>query len=236
LTTDWTDPNETRIYRWGGVAAIALALSYLVITVLYIQAGAVPSGGGEAWLQYLATRTTAWWAILGLSVLTDVLFLPMCVALHLALRSIDRSAALAGVGLLALFALLDLAVTWPNYAALITLSGDYAAAGTDVERGPVVAAAAYAVSVLDSTVWAAYAILIPALGILVLGLLMRTGPFGRGTAYLGLVTGIFGMIAVIGGIVWGPLGTLAIPTSILTTVWVLIVGIRLLRLGRVGPA
>ena len=54
--------------------------------------GARPSGA-EAWLGYIAGNLTAWWAILGLSVLTDFLLLPVVLALYLALKGIDKSDA-----------------------------------------------------------------------------------------------------------------------------------------------
>ena len=72
--------------------------------------------------------------------------------------------------------------------------------------------------------------LVPAVGILVLGLAMRDGPFRRSVASLGVVTGIAGMVSVIGGFVSDIIGVGAILTSILTTVWVAFVGYRMVRL------
>src|SRR5262249_58589591 len=92
-----------------------------------------------------------------------------------------------------LFVVLDLAVTWPNCAALISLSGNYAAAATDVERANYVAAANYASAVLTSSLEAVYSILVLSLGILMVGLVMLKGNFGKSTAYVGVVTGILGI-------------------------------------------
>ena len=60
-----------------------------------------------------------WWAILGLSVLTDLLLVPVALALYLALKGVDRDAMLVATAFIGLFVVLDLAVTWPNYASLI---------------------------------------------------------------------------------------------------------------------
>lgn len=127
-------PDDRTLCRVGGICAIVLGLSYLAITALYAIAGAVPSGTGEAWLAYLDGQEATWWGITGLSVVTDVLFLPVAAALYVALRLINRNAVLAGAALLVLFVILDLAVTWPNYAALIMLSGDHAAATGEAQR------------------------------------------------------------------------------------------------------
>jgi hypothetical protein len=215
--------------RLGGVAAIILALSYVAITALYITAGAIPDYVGQPWLEYLHGQQVVWWSIAGLSVLTDVLFLVVAASLYVALRSADATAAFVGAGLLALFAILDLAVTWPNYAALITLSGQYAASTDDARREALAVAADLPAAILGSSLFAVYAILVPSLGILVLGWVMRQGRFGQGTAYLGVLTGILGIVAVLGPYLVPALGAVVILTSILTALWVLLVGIRLLR-------
>lgn len=227
------DRGDRALLRWGGIAALLLALSYLVITGLYVVSGAVPTGGdGQAWLGYLAGKSAVWWGITGLSVLTDVLFFPVAAALYVALRAVNRNLALAGVGLLALFAILDLAVTWPNYAALITLAGDRAADMLEVERTAIVAAATYPAAVLDSSLFAVYAILVPSIGILAISVVMLRGAFGRGTAWLGVLTGILGIGAVVGPLFVSALGTLAILASVFTLVWVALAGYRLLGLAR----
>jgi hypothetical protein len=228
-------PDDSVLCRVGGVAAIILGLLYLAVTALYAIAGAVPSGTGEVWLAYFDGKDAAWWGIAALSVVTDVLFLPLAAALYVALRRVNRNATLAGVTLLVLFVILDLAVTWPNYASLITLSGDLAAATTEAQRAAIMAAATYPASVLDSSLFGVYAILVPALGVLGIGLVMLGGSFSRSAAWVGVLTGILGILSVAGPFAWDPLGALAIPTSVLTTVWVFIVGYKLIRIaGRDG--
>jgi len=199
--------------------------------VLYVLGGTLPAGG-EEWLKDLAAHTLEWWGILGLSVLTDFIFQFVSWSLYPALRDVNRDAMIAGTGFLVMFVALDLAVTWPNYAALITLSSKYAAAIGDTQRMALVAAANYAVEVLSSSLLAVYAILVPSLGILIIGLVMLKGAFSKVTAYLGVVTGVLGIISVAGPFFIAALGMTAILTSILTTVWVLFVGHKLLRLSQ----
>ena len=211
--------GDRAAYRWGGLAGIALAFCYIAITVLFVVSGPIPHDA-DAWLAYLAPKVALWWAIALLSVLTDVLFLPLAYALYIALRSRHRATAMVGATLIALFVVLDLAVTWPNYAALIALSGENITAE----------AAAYPVAVLQSPLFAVYAILVPALGIAAFGWAMRRGPFGRIASYLGIIIGLFGIVAGLGPVVIGALGTAAILTSVLTIVWVFMVSVRLVRL------
>ena len=110
-------------------------------------------------------------------------------------------------------------MTWPNYAALITLSGDFAVATGGAEQAAFVAAASYPASVLESSLFAFYVILVPALAILVIGLVMMQGSrFGRSTAWLGVATGVLGVIAVVGPIFASALDPAVIITAVLTTV------------------
>ena len=191
------DPEGKWLYRVGGISALVLGIAYLITIALYAHVGAPPSGG-QAWLKYLAGKTTVWWAILGLSVLTDLLFVPVALSLYLALKGVARSTMLVATAFVGLFIVLDLAVTWPNYASLITLSGNYAAATNDAQRVAYVAAATYASAVLSSRLEAVYAIVVLSLGILMIGLVMLKGIFSKSTAYIGVVTGVLGIVSIAG--------------------------------------
>jgi hypothetical protein len=225
------DPDRKLLYRVGGLSALVLGIAYVASVPLYASVGAPPSGG-EARLHYLVGKTTVWWAILGLSVFTDVLFIPVAFALYLALKGVNRNAMLIATAFVGLFVVLDLAVTWPNYAALISLSGKYAAATTAAERAIYVAAASYASAVLTSSLEAVYSILVLSLGILLIGLVMLKGPFGKTTAYLSVLTGILGIVAAVGPFFVSALGVTIIIASVLTTAWVFLVGFRLYRLSQ----
>jgi len=122
LLVHTVDPEGKGLYRVGGISALVLGVAYLIIIPLYASVGAPPTSG-EAWLTYLDGKTTVWWAILGFSVLTDVLFVPVAFALYLALQGVNRNAMLVATAFVGVFVVLDLAVTWSNYAALLTLSG-----------------------------------------------------------------------------------------------------------------
>jgi len=230
MTKNPVDPDGRWLYRAGGVSALVFGIAYLVIIGLYVPIGA-PASGAEARLAYVAGNTRTWWAILGLSVLTDFLLVPVALALYLALKGVNRSAMLLATACFGLFIVLDLAITWTNYETLITLSGKYAAAANDAQKAAIVAAAVGPSAVLGSRLLFVYNSLTLAVGILVDGFVMLTGIFSRSTAFLGLATGVLGIISVVGPFFVSALSLTIIVTSILTTVWVLFVGYRLYRLG-----
>ena len=228
MTVNVADPDGKWLYRVGGISALVIGIAYIIIFPLFAHVGGAPSSGGEVWLSYLEGKTTVWWAILGLCVFTDFLFVPLALSLYRALERVNRDAMLVATAFVGLFVVLDLAVTWTNYASLLTLSGLHAAATADAQRAAYVAAANYASAVLASRTEVFYSIVDLSVAILMTGFVMLRGKgiFSRATAYLGLAAGIFGIISIAGFFV------IIIINALLTTAWVLFVGYRLFRLGQ----
>jgi len=224
-TVDSFDVDQKQWYRVGGIAALVLGVAYIIIIFLYAQVGAPPTGGGDAWFHYLHGKTTIWWAILGLSVLTDFLFVPVAFTLYLALKEANRNAMLLATAFMGLFIVLDLAVTWSHYASMLVLYGNYSRATGAVQQTAYVAAANYASAVLASPLEIVYAIVTLSFGILVIGFVMLKGVFNRITAYLGLATGILGIVSLSG------FSVTIIMNALFATAWMLVVGYRLYRLG-----
>lgn len=214
------------LLRVGGLAGLLLGIGYVATLPLYASVGLPPEGGAE-WLAYAAGKSTQWWAILGLQVFTDVMYVPLAFALYFALKEVGRTAMLLAASLLLLFVALDLAVTWTNYAVLITLSSAPTAL-TPAQLG----AAEYASAALNTPMLGLYAILLPALGILIASVVMLRGRLSRVGAYLGVLTGVAGVVTILGRDFVPALAAGIILTSLLTTVWALVVGFRLFQVGR----
>jgi hypothetical protein len=216
------------ILRTGGIAALVLAAAYLAIIPLFSIVGAPPPGT-LARLEYHALAGSAWWAIVGLSVLTDLLLVPVAVSLYAALGRSNRPAMLVATTFTMLFVALDLAVTWPAYASLVELGRQYAEA-TGAQRDQLVAAAGYPSAVLSSPLQAIDSILTLSIGILVTGLVMLRGGFGHAPALVGVATGGLGIASVAQTAVTGTISPLAIAASLLTIAWLVLVGRSLLAL------
>ena len=219
------DRDARWLYQVGGISALLLGVGYVITIPLYAHVGAPPQGG-EPVLKYLVGKSATWWVIVALSVLTDVLFVPVGLSLYAALKDVNRHVMMVASAFVALFVVLDLAVTWTNYAALISLSGNYASAASDAQRQAYVAAANYATAVIDSRLEAVYAIGFLSFAILLIGVVMLKSSFNRITAYLALATGVLGVVAVAG------VGVAVILNAVCATVWVLFTGYGLYRLDR----
>lgn len=213
--------------RVGGVAALLLAAGYVVIMPLFATIGAPPVGA-EARLAYHSTGTATWWGIVALSVLTDLLFVPIAASLYAALRRFGQPAMLVATIFTLLFVALDLAVLWPAKVSLIGLGEQYATA-SPAQRDLLLAAAAYPAAVVDSILTSVYSVLTLGIGILMTGFVMLRSGTARATAILGVVTGVLGIASVVETALTGSFAVLVVLASLLTIVWLVLVGWGLLR-------
>jgi hypothetical protein len=215
------------ILRLGGIAALLLAAGYVAIMPIFAAVGA-PPGDAQTRLDYHAGTAAAWWAIVALSVLTDLLLIPVAIALFTALRRWGESAMLLATAFTLLFVVLDLTVTWPAYASLIGLGQEYATATVD-QRAALVAAAGYPSALLNSPLPAVHSILTLSIGVLVTGAVTLRAPFGRAAGPAGIATGLVGIASVGHTVLTGELSPLAIGASVLTIAWLVLVGRGLLK-------
>lgn len=225
------DAGNRWIFRAGSLSAFLLVAGYLATFPLYALVGGPPPSGIEAHLAHYGGHVAGWWGILGLMVSTDLLFAVVWLALYQALERVHRHLMLLALVCEGLFVTLDLAVTWPSHAALFVLGGNYVGA-TEAQRTTIVAAAGFPSAVLESPVAAIYAVLFPALGIFLAGLVMLKGGFSKSTAIVAILVGATAVVAVAGPYLSKALDLAHVVNALLVTVWFLLVAIRLHQLAR----
>ncbi len=226
------DPAGRWMYRVAGICAIVLVAGYLVTFPIYGWAGNPPASGVEEQLAFFGEHAAGWWAIALLMVVTDLLLVPIFVGIYMALKHVNSGLMLVALAFKALlFVILDLAVTWTAYSALILAGSDYGAATSEAQRAALVAAAAYPSAMLANPFFKIYANVIPALGVFFAGVVMLRGVFSRPTAYLALAMGLVGIL-YLGSFFIDGLAVLAIVNAVVATLFYLLVGIRLYKLGR----
>jgi len=220
MTAEAINTEDDQVFKVGMFAALALALLLIAGIFLPLDSGGLP-GSGAGWLTYLHGSTGFWSVIIGLSVLSDLLFVPVALALYALLAPAHRGLMLLAGGCVALFVLTDLSVTWTSYAALLRLSG-----GAAGDPG-VAAGADRAATVLGSPLDAVFSCVLIALAVGLISLAMlRHASFGKKSAVLGLIAAAAGFFAVSGWTV-----TTVIDARV-TAGWLLIVAGRLYTLRR----
>ncbi|MHB1414225.1 MAG: hypothetical protein ACYC1C_03150 [Chloroflexota bacterium] len=220
------DPTWKGVYKVGGVCTLIIGLAYLIGAVLSIIIGPPPSGG-ELYLQSLAGHAVLSQVNFGAFALADFLMLPAGMALFLALKHRAKNAMLLGAGIMVMAFVLDLAVTELNSLTLVSLTQQYAAATSEVQRSAYVAAADYALATLPIATFSSY--VVSSIGLLIISVVMLKGVFSRLTAYLGIVASIEG---IVGGfyVLLPALAVFLVPCLITFGIWLLLTGSKLYRL------
>jgi Domain of unknown function (DUF4386) len=220
------DPTWGGVYRLGGVCLFLTGLLFFAGAALSILIGPAPLGG-EAYLNGVAAHPMLSRLNFGAFALTDFLLVPGLLALYLALRRIDKNAMLVAAGLIALYVVLDLAITELNSLTLVALTREYEAAA-EAEKPAYVAAASYALATLPLGTFLSY--VVSSFGLLIVSVVMLKGVFSRPTAWVGIVASAEGLVG--GFYVLVPvLAVLLVPSLLAFGIWSLLAGTRLYRLG-----
>lgn len=218
-----------KVLSVGGVSGVIICVFYLVITVIYVVTGML-EGSIEEKLGHIGYHTEAWWWILILSVITDLLLFVFVYALYRLLSANSKSLSTLGCFFIALFAILDLAITWPSFELLIRISSEYVNGTMDSNAKELVEMAKLLDMLHSSRLFAVYVILLMSLGIVIL-----SNQFKKQLGYhfiyiLGISISVVGSIAVIGAVVANVTGIAAIIVSVLSTIWIGLAGIKLFQL------
>lgn len=236
---DIADPRWKGLYRVGGVAAQIIAVLLVCEIVVF-----------SVWRQ--PTTVTGYFTLFHdnwliglldldlLGMIAYVLFIPMILALYIALRRFSESFMLVAtvlffVGISAFFA--------TNTAfPMLSLSDQYAAATTDAERAMFLAAGQAMLTMFNVNAFQVSYIIVSFAWLMMSAVMLRSSIFSRVTAYSGILAGA----AAIGaltlehmpgiGSVFMLLILLYFAAIVFLIVWVVLAGRILYRLGTEGDA
>lgn len=217
--------------RWGpfligaGVAALTFVGLLLAALVLDVLAPPPVEGGAET-LEFIAAHQAGYVAEQVLWIAPAILAVLVFAALFLALSPTAPGLALTGalVGGVSYAALLAIPTSSRGALALVELSRQYAAAAPADRAAYAIAAEALVAENNTPTI----AGVLTTLGVLLVSLAMLRGGLPRALAWLGIATGVVGLVA--------ELLRYAAPQfywiyGLLLWAWFLAVGVALLRLG-----
>jgi hypothetical protein len=229
-----TDRRWLGLYRLGGVAALAIAPLLVVEVVVYAL---FPRP--ETALEHFEVFQDNW--LVGLLTLdllgmfAYLLFVPMILALYIALRRHNEAVSLTGtalffVGITTFFA--------TNTAfSVLTLSQQHASATTEEDRAMFLAAGQAMFTLFNEGAFLVSYVIVSAAWAMIAGVMLQSDSFSRITAFSGIGAGAAGIAAVLLEHVPGPEGLLTIAISIYFVaivflfVWVILTGRSLYKLG-----
>ncbi len=197
-----------------------------ILLVLALIASGPPPSNAAMYLQALTASRTPYLIRSALFYLVDILILPVTLAIFFVLKGVNRSRALLASALLLLGAAVDLAAGFNT--SLPSLADGYAAATTDAQRAAFLAAAQSAIATGNAT--GLLVILLISIGVVMIGSVMLKSIFTKRVAYLGLATGIVGIIWSAGSSFSSIIEILILVYFLLLAIWLFAIGARLYRL------
>ncbi len=217
---------------WKTIYRTAAAAALLVVTFVPIQIAVFiaypPPTTVIGWFTLFQSNRLIGLLDMDLLLIVDqVLMGLVLLALYVALRRFSPS--LTTIALAAGF--LGIAAYFSSGTAfnMLALSDQYAATATEAERAVVLAAGQAMLSIWMGTAFDLGYVLLGAALLIVAAVMLRGGPFGRVTAYVGIVLGLMSLLPPTAGTVGlvFSLGSL-VPLEI----WLILVARRLLQLGQ----
>ncbi len=222
------DSSWAGLYMIGGICALGIVVMVLIqapIFILYPQ----PTTVLGHILQFQQNKLLGLVDLDLILLLSEVLTIPVLLALYGALRRNNPAALTAalitGLGGIGLFIAVN-----PTFAVLY-LSDQYASATTELQRAAFLAAGEALWANYNGSAFGLFFILCGITYIIISVVMLKSGVFNKATAIVGLAVG-FMMLAP-------PLPTLGMFPLVLSylvilpsVAWNILVGIRLLQLGR----
>ena len=233
------------LYRIGGAAALICALMYLITLGVYVPANLASSPPETVleWFTVFEDSPITGLFFLGLGdIVIMILWGPMALALHAALKRSNRTWSMIATS----FVFVGMAIFLATNTAfsMLSLSQEYAVAATEAEKSTLLAAGQAMLAVSRGTgvlytgmplVWLA--------GVIISAVMLQSEAFSRATAWVG----ILGLGLLVAGILGGGHYTstgeaTAVQSAIvavqyiggglLSLAWYILVGLRLLKIGR----
>lgn len=235
-SSESVDHNWNGVYKIGGVAFLIIGIWYVLANYWGYIAG-VPASGfatppvatNQAYFNILASYPFASNVFYSMYSLIDILVIPALIALYLALKGINKNSMLVAMGIVALWAFLDLGVTEFNSLTLISLAQSYNAATDATQRAAYLAASNYTLAAIPIGTF--YSYFVGSLGFLIASIVMLKGVFRKVVALVGIVSNLLGIIDAF--VLFAPgLAVLILPTLNLYGFWNILVGAELIRLSK----
>ncbi len=235
------------LYRAGGIAALLAGVlfrrNFAAEIALFFQHGS-PASAAD-WFALLQDNRLL--GLVSLNIL-DVVNYALLALMFLALLAVLRPANKSAMAIAAAFGFLGIAVYLASNTALsmLSLSNQYAAVTSEAQRAGLLGAgeAMLAISRFASAGAPGSAgyvslLLVAAAGLITSLVMLRSHAFNRATAYVGIVAAALDLAYCIAYLFLPGVEMLAVffipAAGLLLMVWHILIGWRLLRLGRATP-
>lgn len=215
------------LYTIGGIAALLMVLMIVIQLIVFIAAPPPLEGTVTDWFALFQRNSLI--GLLDFELLMIVYTLvavPLSVALYFALKQANQP-------LMSIFLAFTIIGVGAFIAArpafeMLSISKQYAAATTEAQRAIYLASGETLIAIFHGTAFQVSYVLGSISGLIISFVMLSSGVFSKGTAYVRIASSIFDFGIFIPGI-----GTLlSIFAVLLLLVWDILVALRLFQLGR----
>jgi diadenosine tetraphosphate (Ap4A) HIT family hydrolase len=225
-----TEPEEhwNKLYQVAGVSALLTAILIVIQMVVFILFPP-PGTAIEIFTLFQDNTLLGFLALDLLYVIDNILLIPILLALYVTLRRTNLTAMLiaAALGFIGIAAL----IASNPAAGMHTLSGQYAAAGTDTQRAIFLAAGEAMLTGYTGTAYHVSLILGSVALVIISIVMLRDGHFNKATAIMGILANVLAL-----GLYVPNYGTYILLFSVLFLLaWYVLIAWNLIRLGQSIP-
>jgi hypothetical protein len=234
--TETTDSAWKGLYKVGGAAALIVTV-LLSIEIIVFTAYPLPSTVIDYFTLFQTNRLLGLLDLYLLEILAYALYVPMFLALYVALRRANESY----MALATTLAIIGIAVflATNNPFSMLSLSDQYAAANTDTQRSLFLAAGQ---AILANTNQRAIEgfnmglLLVSVAGLIVSAVMLRSNIFSKVTAYVGIFANAISLAEYF-RLAFVPAAVLllliiATASGLLLLIWYILIARRLFQLGQ----
>ena len=217
------DRSWKGVYKWGGFSLFASgAILIIFLLSVFIFRVALPLTPQAVFENPVPPVTLYLLAAVG-----ELLLLPAALGLYLSLKDVNKNHMVIAAASWSVAVSLYL-VSRGQIISLLPMSGRYAAATSESMRAAYLVSADQTIEVAN--IYGNMALMLHQVGSVIVGLVMLKGVYGRRTGTFVTVVSIMTFVGTF-GVVLRPLSFLTLFGLMLTSVWQIVVGIKLYKLG-----
>ena len=165
-------------------------------------------------------------SLYALAAFGELILMPGVLGLYYALKNVKKTYMLMGTALW-LVAVISFLVSRTQIIALASISGCYKVVSSESLRSAYLVSTEHAIEL--SGAFAEIALMLFAVSSIIIGLVMLKGVFSKGVGYLVIISGSLTLLGTL-GVILEPLTILTLFGLILSAVWQIIVGFKLVKL------
>ena len=216
------DNSEKGICKVGGFSLITagFVLFLFFIALMFLQTS--PTLTAEMVLDDPVPSVSLY----ALAVFGELILMPGVLGLYVALKQVKKAHMVMGTALW-LMAVVSFLISRTQIISLFRIGSSYQATTSETMKAAYLVSAEHAIEL--SNVFSNIALMLLGIASIIIGLAMLKGVFSKGLSYLVIISGTLTLLGAM-GVLFEPITILTLFGLILSAIWQIIVGFKLIKL------